>query len=216
MTRTYHHGNLRDALLARAEEQLATDGVDGISLRGLARDLGVSHAAPARHFRDKQALLDALALAGFRRLDDALRRALAAGLPDSGPGDTFDAHVRALGRSYALFAIGNPQLLDVMYAGKHHPEASAELLAAAHHGMELVAEGVRAGQAAGVVRAGDPDRLARLLFAAVHGLAQLATSDLLEGEPVDDLLEDCLEMCVRGLRAPGGGAHAVGPGGPHG
>ncbi len=196
VTRTYHHGNLRDALLARAEEQLATDGVDGISLRSLARDLGVSHAAPARHFRDKQALLDALALVGFRRLDDGLARAV------TEAGGAFDDRLRGLGRAYARFAIAHPRLLEVMYAGKHHPEASAELLAVARRGLGLVADAVDTGQRAGAVRDGDPDHLALLLFAAVHGVAQLATGDLLDGEPAADLLDDLLETCLRGLAAP--------------
>ena len=58
----YHHGDLRAALIARATEVIATGGVDALSLRELARDIGVSHGAPGRHFPDKQALLDAVAL----------------------------------------------------------------------------------------------------------------------------------------------------------
>src|SRR5918998_6710951 len=73
--RPYHHGSLRRALLERAEEALADGGSQRLSLRELARDIGVSHAAPRRHFADKQALLDALALDGFERLGDALRAA---------------------------------------------------------------------------------------------------------------------------------------------
>ena len=64
----YHHGDLRAALIARAAEVVVADGVGALSLRELARDLGVSHGAPSRHFPDKQALLDALALDGFERL----------------------------------------------------------------------------------------------------------------------------------------------------
>ena len=64
--RPYHHGNLRPALLGAAERALARGRE--LSLRELAREIGVSHAAPRRHFADKQALLDALALDGFERL----------------------------------------------------------------------------------------------------------------------------------------------------
>jgi len=66
--RPYHHGHLRDALLAEAERTLREQGVEQLSLRDLARQAGVSHAAPRRHFADRQALLDALAGAGFARL----------------------------------------------------------------------------------------------------------------------------------------------------
>src|SRR5438128_1794302 len=57
----YHHGNLRAELLSRAERKLETAGVTGLSLRELAREIGVSHGAPRQHFPDRQALLDALA-----------------------------------------------------------------------------------------------------------------------------------------------------------
>ena len=70
--RAYHHGNLRSALLERAWDVVDADGADALSLRQLARDTGVSHGASARHFRDKQALLDALAIEGFTRLNASL------------------------------------------------------------------------------------------------------------------------------------------------
>jgi len=74
--RPYHHGNLRVVLLAEAERTLREDGIERLSLRDLARQAGVSHAAPRRHFADRQALLDALAVAGFLRLSDELREAI--------------------------------------------------------------------------------------------------------------------------------------------
>ena len=66
--RPYHHGNLRSALLAAAERTVRERGVQDLSLRELAREIGVSHGAPRRHFPDRQALLDALAESGFERL----------------------------------------------------------------------------------------------------------------------------------------------------
>src|ERR1700759_2357082 len=76
--RPYHHGNLRTALLAAAEDTLRERGVQALSLRELAREVGVSHAAPRRHFEARQALLDALAEAGFERLGSELRAAAGA------------------------------------------------------------------------------------------------------------------------------------------
>src|SRR5215210_7221004 len=72
--RPYHHGNLRPALLAAAERTLARG--EELSLRELAREIGVSHAAPRRHFAGKQALLDALAQDGFERLGSEMAAAL--------------------------------------------------------------------------------------------------------------------------------------------
>ncbi|MEW2235322.1 helix-turn-helix domain-containing protein, partial [Streptomyces sp. NPDC024062] len=65
--RPYHHGNLRTDLLDAAERSLRAHGAEQLSLRDLARDVGVSHAAPRRHFADRRALLDALAESGFTR-----------------------------------------------------------------------------------------------------------------------------------------------------
>ena len=119
--RAYHHGNLRMALLARAGSVIESDGVDGLSLRQLARDVGVSHGASARHFRDKHALLDALAVEGFGRLNAELAAAAAV----DGP---FSARFRAVGEAYVRFAVEQPALLGLMYRAKHHPDASAELV----------------------------------------------------------------------------------------
>ena len=68
LSRRYHHGDLRATLLASAEEMLREKGVAALSLRELARAAGVSHAAPSRHFKDKQALLDEMATEMYRRM----------------------------------------------------------------------------------------------------------------------------------------------------
>src|SRR3954462_2477969 len=80
--RPYHHGNLRSALLERAHRTVRERGVQALSLRELARDAGVSHGAPRRHFPDRDALLDALAMSGFEHLGRELEQAVRA----AGPG----------------------------------------------------------------------------------------------------------------------------------
>src|SRR5215212_466981 len=95
-TRPYHHGNLRSALLEAAERTLARGGE--LSLRELAREVGVSHAAPRRHFAGKQALLDALAADGFDRLGAEMRAAI------GGAGPDLRARLRAVAHTYVRFA----------------------------------------------------------------------------------------------------------------
>ena len=116
--RPYHHGNLRSELLSCAERALAEGGLAQLSLRDLARQVGVSHAAPRRHFADKQALLDALAQDGFERLVRELREAMEAA------GGSFDARLAALARSYVRFATRHAALLELMFTGKHRPGAA--------------------------------------------------------------------------------------------
>src|SRR3954471_18301452 len=142
--RRYHHGNLRSELLEAAERTLATRGAGELSLRELALELGVSHAAPRRHFRDKQALLDALAQNGFERLGRSLDRAMRSA--DEG----FPARLAAFAQAYVRFATANGALLELMFAGKHRAGASESLQAAASAAFErplaLVAEAQAAGE----------------------------------------------------------------------
>src|SRR5690348_1313893 len=120
-TRPYHHGNLREALLDAGERALETSGAQNLSLRELAREVGVSHAAPRRHFADKQALLDALAHNGFERLGAILTAAIDAAGPD------FDARLLSLARAYVGFATQHPALVGLMFASKHQAGAPAAL-----------------------------------------------------------------------------------------
>ncbi len=136
--RAYHHGNLRSELLTRAWERRRHDGVDDLSLRQLARDSGVSHGASSRHFRDKQALLDALAVEGFRRLNTSLADA-------ASTAGTYAERFRAIGDAYVAFAVAHPAILGVMYSAKHHPDASSELVELSHLGMRALVALVEAG-----------------------------------------------------------------------
>ncbi|GAB2639377.1 TetR/AcrR family transcriptional regulator [Nocardia goodfellowii] len=97
----YHHGDLRATILGAAAEQIATEGVDAVSLRGLARRAGVSHAAPTHHFGDRAGLLTALAIEGFDLLGAELTSA----------GTDF----REVAVAYVRFALRHPGHFDVMY-----------------------------------------------------------------------------------------------------
>ena len=115
-TRPYHHGNLRSELLACAERALREGGLAQLSLRELARQAGVSHAAPRRHFADKQALLDALAQDGFERLGRELRDG-----DRTPPAPTSTPAWPPWPASYVRFATRHAALLELMFAGKHRP-----------------------------------------------------------------------------------------------
>src|SRR3954469_25945995 len=143
VARPYHHGNLREALLRAGERALETGGAPSLSLRELAREVGVSHAAPRRHFADKQALLDALALSGFEQLGAALAEAIAQAGPD------FDARLRGLAHAYVGYATRHAALLELMFASKHQAGAAPELAAAADVAFAPALSAVADGQAAG-------------------------------------------------------------------
>ena len=147
--RPYHHGHLRAALLDAAERGLREHGADQLSLRDLAREIGVSHAAPRRHFPDRQALLDALAEVGFARLDATLRTALA------GTNEDFPSRVRATMTAYIRFATENAALLELMYTSKHRPGAT-RIVKAAEAPFGLMHELILQGQAQGALQARRP------------------------------------------------------------
>ncbi|MEU6095036.1 TetR-like C-terminal domain-containing protein [Streptomyces sp. NPDC047079] len=191
---SYHHGNLRAALLERAEAVLTESGAVGLSLRGLARDLGVSHAAPTRHFRDRQAVLDALVVNGFSELNRRLRAAA----EDPGP---VEQRLTALGRAYLGFAVEHAALLQLMFTAKHDERSGQELRELGHQALEIAAGVIAEAQESGVVRTGDSVRLAQVAFSTVHGLASLAVGGLLDDTPLDEAADLSLQLLLAGLRA---------------
>lgn len=107
--RTYHHGDLRAALLEAAEQVLADKGVESFTMRECARRAGVSHAAPAHHFKDVTSLLTAMATVAFERLTAAMREAKIAAPADP------TSQLRAAGVGYVRFARENPQHFRLMF-----------------------------------------------------------------------------------------------------
>ena len=127
---TYHHGDLRSALLAAAWKMVEKEGVGGLSVREAARRAGVSHSAPYRHFADREALLAALVAEGFARLNAALEKRAG----------------RDLGEAYVAFALEHPQRFRLMFS---RAPANAHLQARfadsfAHVGADAAAAGAAA------------------------------------------------------------------------
>ena len=192
--RPYHHGNLREALLRAAEKTLETGGVQNISLRELSRELGVSHTSPRRHFANKQALLDALALRGFERFDLALSRAT------QERGLDFQTRLTKLTRAFVSFALKHSALLGLMFEAKHRAGAPRELLEASEKAFGHSAAAFAEGQTTGEVVAGDPWRLSLVVFASMQGLIALSTNGKFKGIPLDRLVVEIIEPLILGLR----------------
>ncbi|MCA9490799.1 MAG: TetR/AcrR family transcriptional regulator [Myxococcales bacterium] len=188
---TYHHGDLRNALLAAAVELIAERGVAGLSLREAARRVGVSHAAPYRHFPDRAALLLAVADDGFARLVEAARAAMA-GIDDP------SERLRAYGLEYIRFARRNPVHFRVMFSEElPKPEVDpGDSVPAATTALDLLFEA--AGQAVGPDgREEDRPRAAVASWALTHGFATLVADGRLPEEIVgDDEAADALARWV--------------------
>lgn len=137
-SRPYHHGDLRRALVDAAAQVLARDGPQALSLRAVAREAGVSPAAPYHHFKDKSDLLNALAEEGFHALGDALKAEF-----EADP----DHNLSTMGLAYVKFARANPALYRVMYDSSRNEDAMpAKSHDKADGGFHLVREAmIRAG-----------------------------------------------------------------------
>ncbi len=164
--RPYHHGDLRKALLVEGARLIETSGVPSLTLRELARRLGVSHAAPLNHFADKNALLAELAAEGFDELAEALARAMRV-FPKP-------ARLTETGRAYVDFALRRPGHFRVMFGHGASRAPTPRLSEAGGRAFDVLTAAV--AEALGPVRGRSKERVAAAAFLAwstVHGAATL-------------------------------------------
>lgn len=167
--RSYHHGNLRDALLQGALRAIAELGPAAFTLREVARRAGVSHNAPYRHFRDKDALLAAVATEGFRELTRTMRDA---GERQSKALDK----LKQSGLAYVAFAIRRPEHFTVMFDAPVRSSKDAEYLQASQEAFNTLVNYIRNCQDEGQLPAGNTLERALYAWSLVHGIAKLAVA----------------------------------------
>jgi AcrR family transcriptional regulator len=164
----YHHGNLRHVLLDVALSILAREGEDGVGLRDLARIVGVSPAAPYRHFDSRAALLEALAVTGFARLSAALKE---------GTERADENRTEAMGKAYVNFALDNANLFRLMFSPQLKKDGRPGLKIAA----DLAFDAVRSA-----LGAANSDIKIIATWAKVHGLAVLLLDGQITRRGADD------------------------------
>ena len=165
----YHHGDLREALIGAAERELAEKGEDGFSLRSVAKRAGVSHAAPAHHFKDRTALLHGLAETGFNRLTAAMKAEQAR----ADPGDP-EAQLIGVGIGYIRFAMEDRHLFQLMFGGRPGPPAPLSLAKAADAAFSVLVNGVARVRGQDALRSESGWRDVTACWSMVHGYAHLA------------------------------------------
>lgn len=191
MDSTYHHGSLREALLAEGRRVLLEQGPEAVTLRELARRTGVSHAAPSRHFADRDALLGALAADGFDELTRRLR--------DSSRHESLHDRLSDYAHGHVRFAVENGPLMALMFGRTPHPgepDADAALRFYAL-GAELL------GEAPGAPVGPVPYVLAGTL----EGISALIVAGRLAPDDVDTVIAEAVAMLEPRVRAQleGGG-----------
>lgn len=162
----YHHGDLKAAILVRASEIIEEEGIEALSLRGIARDLGVSHGAPNRHFKTKTHLLSALATDAWDHMSKATRIAAENEVSED-PRDKLNA----MGRGFLTWALQN----RAIYIAVTHPDVERyrdqALLDAIEAFQSTVRNAVAMAQSAGRQPDVDTTLLALFTISVPFGLA---------------------------------------------
>ena len=171
MKKSYHHGNLREAVLETAHKLIEAEGVKAITLRRIAKEVGVSQNAPYSHFKDKAALLDALAEDGFHGLRDSMKAI-------SQSATTPSEHLQAIGKGYVKYALSHPELFHLMFnLQQTETPTSTAFQEASSQSFQIVLDAV-----ANVQKNEKPNDESSLIatisaWAIVHGLSVLLLSN---------------------------------------
>jgi AcrR family transcriptional regulator len=191
---TYHHGDLRDALVQAALRQAESEGPEAISIKALAKQLGVSQPAPYRHFVDREGLLQAATAEAFRQFNAILSEAIRKPSKRS--------KLSRFAQTALDFGLRRNGIYRLMFASRVMACAAtdSELHVAARETFALLVESFEA-PAVGLLR----ERHALQIWAALHGVISLAEQGLLTGKPArvtrEELIEDIVQQTKAALLA---------------
>lgn len=195
----HHHGDLRRALLTQTLALVENKGLHAVTLRALARRLGVSEAAPYHHFKNKQELLACLAAEGYARLYDAVRAAV-----DAAGADPF-AQLAGIGRAYVEVALAHPGMFRLMF-GEHLLELGTfpEVQREGRRVSTLHADVARACAEVGGNSGLSEATIIRTSWAMVHGVAWLVIEQEVRFEPgeagAQELTEQAVAILIAGIQ----------------
>ena len=191
---SYHHGDLRSALLQTATDMITEGGVESVTMRGLAQRVGVSRTAPYRHFEDKTALLIAVAEEGFRRLAQKVVT-----VRKQENVETL-ARCQLMGQAYMLFAVENATHYRLMFGENAlRFEDAPAIQEAARAAYRELYEIVKQGQAEGIIVDRSPRDIAFLLWGSAHGIAQLIIDGYLPSDDAERMASFVTNTVTHGL-----------------
>ncbi|WP_375748167.1 TetR/AcrR family transcriptional regulator [Vibrio sp. HN007] len=197
--KNYHHGNLREAVLEAAHKLLELEGINSITFRRIAREVGVSQNAPYSHFKDKTALLEALAADGFHGLLNSMRKSSAS---YSTPSD----HLQAIGKGYVTYALSNPALFKLMFDMQQSATSeSIALQTVSSQSFQVLRDAVANVQASKNQEGADGLIASISAWALVQGLSVLLIENKLSANPEvqslnsSDIIEQSTKIFTQGL-----------------
>ncbi len=191
----YHHGNLKQALFEGALRQLRQQGAERLSLRALAREIGVSQTAPYRHFKDKTELLQALAVEGYRNLRACNLAAIRLA------GDDLRAALRAAACSYIRFAKENSELFDLMFGGLVRCRANPQLDEAGAAALGVISELMEQGIRQGLLQNRESHAMAETAWGLAHGFATIFRNKQVDWDTAAQMrhVESAFDLLLDGL-----------------
>lgn len=198
--KSYHHGDLRKALVDLAAGLLKTEGEAGLSMRKLAELAGVSRTAAYHHFKDKHDLLCAIAEEGFRAQKEVFNP------PEYGPNSPVDEQrIQRFVVDYINFATEKSQYYDLMFGGQlwKSEKLTSTLKVEAYDAFKAYVDGIRAWQASGVISQSiDPLRYSQVSWSTLHGMSRLLIDGIyLDNEAKGSMCEAAAEMLWRELNS---------------
>ena len=191
-TAPYHHGDLKNALIKAGVEVLAREGLGGLSLRKVARQAGVSHAAPYSHFADKQALIAAISTEGFKQLYSLIQSVFETYQNDP------EKLVIETAWAYVQFALNAPDRFKLMFSSVLEKEKEyADFVEISQDTFVQLVDIVETCQQAGFLKTGSPDVAAVSIWSTVHGFTSLLLEDQISHTVLDKAsLKDLLSLII--------------------
>ncbi|MBL8100636.1 MAG: TetR/AcrR family transcriptional regulator [Anaerolineales bacterium] len=196
-SKTYHHGDLKNALIKAGVEILAKEGIGKLSLRKVALKAGVSHTAPYSHFSDKQSLIAAISTEGFQRLSKALDSAIKSHANNPKKQLIKSAQV------YTEFALRNKDIFKIMFSSALEKEKEyPAFVEISQKTFIQVVDIVRACQEANIIKSGEADVLAVIIWGQVHGIIALAiegqiSHTILEKKSLQEIVTQAVEQAIK-------------------
>ena len=194
--KTYHHGDLKNALIKAGVEILAKEGIEGLSLRKVAQRAGVSHSAPYSHFPDKQSLIAAISTEGFNQLYAELDAVILA-YPKNPK-----KQLQQGALTYVQFALNNTDIFKIMFSGVLEKEKEyPAFVDISQKTFRRVVEVVKACQKAGVLQSGSSELMAIAVWGQVHGIISLAlegqiSHTVLDQQALQDIILFSIEQLI--------------------